>query len=599
MSTVETSKEGSDDTGFFGHPKGLAVLFFAEMWERFSYYGMRALLVFYVTQHFLFDDAFGQGIYGTYASMVYLMPVLGGFLADRYLGQKKAVKYGALLLVVGHFGMAFEGEQATQHLEVDGQTIEIEFDGRADARQTYVTLSNVRRKICGANGGLALVNANTNGGSCPAVADDGSVVFPEDTVYYASESQTDSDKPTYKLVTKRDSFFVGVFYFALSFIIMGVGFLKANISSIVGSLYAAEDSRRDQGFTIFYMGINLGSVMATLACGYLGSTYGWSWGFGLAGIGMLFGYVVFTWGHKYLEGHGDAPNEEELKKPILMGLNQEWLIYIGGVIGVVLIWQLIQYQEAVRYSLYSVTVVAIVGVVLFTFGLGKIERERIFTALALIMFSVIFWMLFEQAGSSLNLFAQRNTDLSVFGLFDMKASQTQFFNPMMIVLAAPIFSLIWAKLAARGIEPSTPVKFALGLIQVGLGFLVLVFGTQFASGDAQVGLVWLVLAYLLHSTGELCLSPVGLSMITKLSVTRVVSLMMGIWFLSSSIAHSLAGLIASSTATETIGGQTLDKQAQLVAYVDVFTSIGILGIVVGIIVLLLSPVFRKGMHGVH
>jgi len=625
----QVTTQASQDTSFFGHPKGLAVLFFAEMWERFSYYGMRALLVFYVTQHFLFDDSFGQTLYGTYASLVYLMPVLGGFLADRYLGQKKAVMYGAILLVLGHFGMAFEGSQATQKLDVGGQLTPIEFVGRADARESYATLNDVRHRVCGTEGGIALVPVAAVGSAdCPAEK-------PENTLYFASanalaaaqqevadleaklaatpadqqaavarelaqaQAKTQPIGPVYTLITERDEFYVGVFYLALSLIIMGVCFLKANISSVVGTLYAENDSRRDQGFTIFYMGINLGSVMATLLCGYLGQVYGWAYGFGLAGFGMLLGFLVFARGQEHLIGHGDAPDPEKLKQPFVAGISRETLIYLAGFAGVFVVWQLIQFQEVVRYSLTAVTVIAIVGVILFSFGVEKFERDRLWTALALIFFSVVFWMLFEQAGSSLNLYAQRNSDLSVFGLFDMTASQAQFFNPAMIVICAPLFSIMWSVMASRGVEPSTPVKFAMGLILVGLGFLVLVFGAQFADGDFQVPLIWLVLAYLFHSTGELCLSPVGLSMITKLSVARIVSLMMGIWFLSSAIAHSLAGLIAAATSTETIGGQTLDKGQQLATYVDVFTDIGLLGVAVGVVVLLISPILKKGMHGVH
>lgn len=585
----------SRDTSFFGHPKGLAVLFFAEMWERFSYYGMRALLIFYVTQHFLFGDAFGSNIFGTYASLVYLLPVFGGFLADRYLGQKKAVMFGAILLVLGHLSMAFEGEQARQDLVLDGTSYAIDFVGRADSRASYITLDENRRRICASDRGLALVNTD---GACPIGIEGKPAEFPQDTLYFdkAGEGVTG---PSYEIETKRDGFYVSVFYLSLALIITGVGFLKANISSVVGSLYAEGDTRRDQGFTIFYMGINLGSLTATLLCGYLGQTYGWSYGFGAAGIGMLLGLVVFARGQKHLIGHGEPPKPAALKEPVFAGLNREMIIYIGGILSIGVVWVLMQFHAVVQASLVGVTIVSITGVILFTFGLEKFERDRIFTALALILFSVIFWMLFEQAGSSLNLYAQRNSDLSVFGLFKMDASQTQFFNPAMIVICAPLFSFLWSKLGAAGREPSTPVKFALGLIQVGLGFLVLVFGAQFADNNAQVALIWLVLAYLLHSTGELCLSPVGLSMITKLSVKRIVSLMMGIWFLSSSIAHSLAGLIAASTATETVGGQTLDKAAQLATYVDVFTSIGFLGVGCGVVVLFLSPVLRRGMRGIH
>lgn len=559
-----------------GHPKGLYVLFLTELWERFSYYGMRALLIFYATQHFLFDDQTGAQIYGTYTSLVYLMPLIGGILADRYLGSKKAVTFGALLLVVGHLGMAVEGGPADQVLIYQGVSYPVAVEGRGDSVQQFLEVGGERYEIGPNPAGMAVAGAG--GGVLPAVLPRGD----------------------YELVSERDPFFVNAFFLSLAFIAMGVGFLKANISTTVGMLYAPGDPRRDSGFTIFYMGINIGSVLATLLCGYLGQTYGWKYGFGLAGIGMLLGLVVFLWGQKHLKGTGEPPTGSDLAQPVFGPINREWAIYLGGILGVGLLWGLFHVRDLVGWALLAGGLIAVIGVVAFSVTrLERVDRDRMLVALALVAFGTVFWSLFEQAGSSLNLFAQRNTDLTIVGDLRMTASQTQFFNPGFIVLLAIPFSLLWTWLGKKGREPSTPIKFALGLIQVGLGFLLLVLGAQFAGENSQVALFWLAAAYLLHTTGELCLSPVGLSMITKLSVAKVVGLMMGIWFLSISAANYLAGVIAAITASETVGGQVVDRAGSLDTYASVFMNVGLFGIGAGVLLALIAPLLKRGMHGVH
>lgn len=482
-----------------------------ELWERFSYYGMRALLILYLTKHFLFGDREAGLLYGSYGSLVYAMPVLGGLIADRYLGFKKAIIFGAVLLVIGHLGMAFEGDPATM---AAGEVI-------------------------------------------------------------------------------RDGFYEQTFYLSLAFIIVGVGFLKASISSIVGQLYSEHDPRRDAGFTIFYMGINLGAFVATLLCAYLGETYGWRYGFGLAGIGMLFGLLTFLWGDRYLQGVGAPPDTRALKQKVAIGVTREWAIYGIGLLSVIGIWQLIQRagELGIVLSLFAAVVVAWV----IWYSLARCstkDRDRMLVMLLLMVFSVFFWALFEQAGSSLTLFTDRNVamgDTFTAGMF-------QSLNPLFIILFAPIFAWIWVRLGQRGYEPSTPLKFGLAIVQIGLGFGVLLVGASFAGPDGKVAVVWLALMYLLHTTGELCLSPVGLSMVTRLSVAQVGGMMMGVWFLSTSFAAYVAGIIAGAMAIEEGGGEAGYGLASLAIYTGVFEKLALLAIGVGILLMLISPMLARRMH---
>ncbi len=573
MATISASGEAPRE--LFGHPRGLAILFLTEMWERFSFYGMRALLVLYLTQHFLFGDEDAQGLYAAYASLVYLAPVLGGLVADRWLGSRKAVTIGALLLVAGHFGMAFEGSGSKQFVDFGGHSYEVAAEGRGDDRRlSLLTPTGARLPLEFSGAGLKI--------------DGGAQAGLPDAVPAAD----------YKSRTVQEPFYVQILFFSLSLIIVGVGFLKANISTIVGALYAREDPRRDGAFTIFYMGINIGSLLSTILCGWLAVRYGWSWGFGLAGFGMLAGLLTFLLGQKYLMGHAEPPVPAALKRKMAGPLNLEWLIYVIGFILLLPAWFLVQRDEIVTTALTIGAPLIFAGMILWSVtALRGVERSRMIVALVLTIFSVLFWTLFEQAGSSMTLYADRNTDLHVVGGFAMNAAQTNFFNPAFIVIFAPVFAALWTWLGRNRLEPSTPVKFGLGLVQVGLGFLVLVLGiTHFAGPDFRVPLIWLALAYLLHTTGEICLSPVGLSMITKLSVPRVVGLMMGVWFMSSALAHTLAGLIAKATSGATVGGVVVDPRAQLDTYANIFSKIGWVGVGIGVLVLALSPWLKRAMH---
>lgn len=570
---------------FLGHPRGLVILFLTEMWERFSYYGMRALLVLYLTQHFLFGPAEAQGIYAAYAALVYLMPVVGGLLADKYLGSRKAVIIGAVLLVAGHFTMAFEGQGGREFLTVGGTEYAIAVEGRDTDRQLYAVAGDARVPISIGPEGVAVVDvAGQPGGSGAQVAS--AAGFPTTIA---------SDGYTTRI--QRDLTAEPVLFLALSLIIVGVGFLKANISTVVGHLYDENDPRRDGGFTIFYVGINLGAVLATLLCSWLGIAYGWAYGFGLAGIGMLLGLITFIAGQSWLEGRGAPPEPERLKRRSLLGLPFEAIFWIGGLVAVFPVWLLMQRHAIIEASLPILAVVIFAAVVGYTLiRLKGAERTRMLVAQVLIFFSVLFWALFEQAGSSLTLFADQSTRMPSW----LNVGQTQFFNPGIIVVLGPVMAALWVWMAKRNIEPSTPVKFSFGLAFVGAGFLLLSWAAATQAGvDFRVPLLFLFLTYLLHTIGELCLSPVGLSMITKLSVDRVVGLMMGVWFLSSSVAHIVAGQIAKATATDTVAGVVTNPQLALDTYGSIFGTIGWVGVGTGVVLLVISPLLKKGMAGVH
>jgi len=560
------------------HPRGLFVLFFAEMWERFSYYGMRGLLIFYLTQHFLFDDSFAQGQYAAYTTLVYLLPLVGGVIADRWLGTRKAIAFGALLLVAGHLMMAVEGAPATQTLTYGGQTFTFEAEGRQGARTVCLTVDRGCYPVTAApDGGLAIPDLPA-GASLPKVLPKGS---------YSIEVQN------------RSPVFVNIFYLALSLIVMGVGYLKANISSIVGQLYPPGDVRRDPGFTLYYYGINLGAFWASVLCGLLGQTVGWWAGFGLAGIGMLAGFVVFMRGKAWLEGHGEPPDPERLRRPLFGPVTLESVLYLAAVPGIALVWVLVRNYEAM-----GVMQLLGWGLVLSYLGwfmvakCNGIDRDRLILALVLIFASIVFFTLFEQAGSSLNQFAERNTALPNSGFLTVTPAQTQSFNAGFILIFAPVFAWLWQTLGKKNADPDPAVKFGLGLVQAGLGFLVLVWGASFADATYRTPMIFLGLAYLLHTTGELCLSPVGLSEMTKLAPAALISTVMATWFLASSAAQYLAGIVARFTASETVAGQVVDPARALATYVQVFQSIGWLGIGCGVLLLAASPWLKKLAHGV-
>lgn len=433
------------------HPKALFALFMVELWERFSYYGMRAILVLYMTSElikggFAFDDATAYGIYGAYGALVYLTPILGGVFADRIMGFRTAIIWGALLMAAGQFT-----------LFADNQT----------------------------------------------------------------------------------TFFIG-----LALLVIGNGFFKPNISSMIGKFYPDGDPRRDGAFTIFYMGINIGAFLTPLTCGAIGEIEGWKYGFLTAGVGMMLGFGIFMWAQAkgWFESYGFAPQDQ---KPMLQGLPNKWLPYLTTAVMVPLAWLLIKQNDVVDVGL-AVLAILILGYLLFQSTRYEIvQRQRIWVIVILLLFTTVFWTFFELAGSAMNLFTERNVNRNFLGT-DIPTTFFQSVNPLFIMLFAPLFSWLWIKLANSGKEPSAPYKFALGLVLLGAGFLVLTLG----KGYAVAGLVpamFLILLYLLHTLGELTLSPVGLSLVTKLSPASIVAFLMGIWFLSSSIAHQAGKHIAKLT----------------------------------------------------
>ena len=570
---------------WFGHPAQLARLFTTEAMERFGYYGMRALLTLYLANHFLFSDSTTASLYGGFTALVYLTPLVGGLLADNYLGSKKAVKFGAILMAAGYFTLCFGGEAAKPWAKIDGTQYAVTVAGEGDNKAQYVTIEGQQLKIKG-----------NDDGSVSLLAGDG------------SEGRRVA-KGGFESGGERDALFVTIMLLGLSAVTIGNGFFKPNISTMVGSLYAKGDSRRDAGFTIFYMGINMGSLASQLACPFLAKEYGWWAGFLLAAFGMALSWFLIQFAGPKLEGYGEPPAGAP---------RRDIPIYLGAIACVPLVWFLFTNLMAAPPPVAGEGLIGylmglpILGKVLFGTFLASVvlipiwsilygnrqEWQMMLAAIILIVFNVVFWTLFEQAGSSLTLFADRNTDLSIFGLFEISAGQTQFFNAIFIVMLAPLFSLLWQALGRRGLEPGIPVKFGLALAGVGGGFLFLVWGTQFAGPDFKVGIWWLAGLYLIHSMAELMISPVGLSMVTKLSIARIVGLMMGLWFVSIACAQYVGGLVAQVASVETVGGQVTNLKVSLDTYAGVFETIGLASAAIGGVLLLISPLLKRLMHGV-
>ena len=564
----------ASDTSFFGHPKGLAILFFTEMWERFSYYGMRGLLIIYLTQHFLFSDERSAVMYGAYTALVYVMTIIGGTLADRYLGQRKAVTFGAILLVLGHFGMAFEGSGSKEILTYNGQEYQVTLDGRGgDANQ--IIISDTGRSQISFNDGATQM----------LVADPAAVGLPAEIA-----------TADYTTRIEKEELYVYILYLSLALIIAGVGYLKANISTIVGALYNLEDPRRDSGFTLFYMGINLGSFLSSIFCGYLGIVHGWKYGFGLAGFGMLLGLLVFIWGQKHLGGRADPPDAAKLKKSVLGPLNVEMMCYLAGIAIIAVSMLLVMNAELIPdWFVLSLGIGVFIFLVGYSFTkLHGEERSRMWAAIYFVLAQIPFWALFEQAGSSLNLFTDRLVDRTMFG-WSVPAPVFQSLNAGFIFLFAPLVAWMWIALAKRNREPSTPVKFSLGVFGVGLGFLALVAGMKSSGSAGMTAVYFIFLIYWIHTMAELMLSPVGLSAVTKMAPARVVGMAMGSWFLYSGLSNYLAGIIARGTGAETIGGQLTDVAAAKATYVSVYTNVGYVAMAIGVGMLIISPLIKSWM----
>ncbi len=390
-------------------------------------------------------------------------------------------------------------------------------------------------------------------------------------------------------------------FLGMAAIIIGNGYFKANISTIVGRLYKEGDPRRDSGFTIFYMGINVGALLATLVVAPVGETHGYVLGFGLAGVGMLCGVGIFLGGAKLLEGHGEPAYPERYRK---YGM----LTYIVSILAIPMIYALINWGTSIRFigqDLLFWILIGLLSFVCFTLlkeafsGNDPAKRDRILVLMILMVFNVVFWACFEQAGSSLTLFADRNVDRDVFGMFTMPASMTQFFNPAFIIIFGSVFSWLWVKLDRMKKNPSIPMKFGLGIVQLGLGYLLLLVGSALAGDRALVPLYVLAFMYLLHTTGELFLSPIGLSMVTKLAPRHMTGSVMGAWFLSWAFSNYLASVLAKLTGGgEGVTMAALPPAESLAKYVDVFGDMGFITVGIGVLLVLLSRPLNKMMHGV-
>lgn len=494
------------------HPRGLIVLFLAEMWERFCYYGMRTLLTLYLVETLLMGDKDAFTTYGAYTALVYAAPVLGGKLADNLLGYQRAVLLGGVMMAIGEFTL-------------------------------------IGHKFVGGGPEMATT----------------------------------------------------LLYLGMGIIIIGNGYFKANISSIVGKLYEDKPQLKDSGFTIFYIGINIGALLATTVCAWVGSTYGYEIGFGLAGIGMLAGLIQFFIGRDKLEGKGLAPDEDRLMKPFVGPLSRWHLTVIASLAAGPSLYFLLTNGDVVGYLLLGVFAYVAVNLIRASAKDGKVQLHRTFALFIFMVLNVMWWALFEQAGTSLTLFAERAVDRSVFG-WDMPAANTQFFNPFFIVVFGSIFSAMWIKLDKVDKNPNIPIKFGLAFLQLAAGYYMLVVGSEFVGDTYKVPLTFLALLYLLHTTGELFLSPIGLSMVTKLAPKGMAASVMGAWFLSFAGANFAGGQIAKLTGGEgeSEGGEAVVMTAQQVleTYVGTYANFAYAIAGVGALVLVLNRPFQKLMHGV-
>ncbi len=472
-----------------GHPKGLYILFITEMWERFSYYGMRAIFTLYMTKALLFDKSLGSQIYGSYTGLVYLTPLLGGYMADRYWGNRKSIIIGGVLMALGQFMM-----------------------------------------------------------------------FTSGTFY-------------------QESFAPMIMYGGLGLLIFGNGFFKPNISTMVGQLYPEGDRRVDSAFTIFYMGINLGAFIAPLICGFFGDTGNpadFRWGFLCAGIGMCLSLVLFiTLKDKYIVSPdgvqiGEKPNSSRQDASVETApvTTKSVLIWLGVALGLFVLFLKVFEMDLIGSFIFSLTIAA-PGFIISDPNLTKVERDRIWVIYVVAFFVIFFWAAFEQAGASLTFFAEEQTNREFMGKI-IPTSYFQSINAVAIVIFATVFVWLWGFLGKRNMEPASPYKQSIGLFFLAIGYLVIAFGVKDIQPGVKVSMMWLVSLYTIHTFGELCLSPIGLSMVNKLAPVKFASLLMGVWFLSTAAANKFAGTLSALypepvVAVDMVRQIETDKAVQLFA----------------------------------
>ncbi len=487
---------------FLGHPRGLMILFFSEMWERFCYYGMRALLTLYLIDSIMKGNNEAFGIYGAYTALVYAAPVIAGKVADKILGYRIAIILGGILMSIGEF-----------------------------------------------------------------------------LILGGSESWL---------------------YIGMATIIVGNGYFKANISSVVGKLYEENDPRRDSGFTIFYIGINVGAFLATTIVAQIGSVYGYKWGFAMAGVGMMAGFLIFYLGRKLVYPHAEPPNPQKLYAPFLGPLNLQNVTILASLAVIPMLYVLFTYYTVVGWLLAATAIYVVFNLLSTAFSSDSVQRDKIFMLIILMLFNVVFWAFFEQAGTSLTIFARDhiNRTFAWLGNWEMAAATTQFYNPFFILVLGSIFSWMWVKLDKMKMNPNIPAKFGLGIAFLGFGYLLVPLSP--VSATFLIPHIIIILLYFFHTTGELFISPIGLSMVTKLAPKDLTGTVMGAWFLTFAGANFLAGQIAQLTGTVEGGdGVEMTRAESFMVYEEVYTNIGLFAMGTGLFLILISPVLKKLLHGVR
>jgi POT family proton-dependent oligopeptide transporter len=483
-----------------GQPKQLYLLFFTEMWERFSFYGMKALLITYMVTQLDYDDPKAYAILGSYSALVYTMPMFGGFMADRFIGYQRAVIFGGILMTLGHTILALPNDWS--------------------------------------------------------------------------------------------------FFYGMALIICGNGFFKPNISSMVGTLYSENDRRRDSGFSIFYMGINIGAAGGGFLCAYVATEVDWHYGFGLAGIFMFIGMIVFLLGKRSLGHRGLPPNTEALKKPVFAFIKPEHLIYGGTILIVPLVVALFHRYYLMDYIMFGLAAIALIYVLSIGLKMEKEAKLKLFAALIMIVFSVFFWAIYEQNAGSMNLLAERNSKMVLFGIDLPELSINNFLPPGWVIILTLIVAPLWPWLNKRGKEPSTPMKFSLSFIFLGIGFYIFYLGCLANESSGVIPLWPFVWGYCFIILGELCLSPIGLSMVTKLSPAKMVGLIMGIWFFASAVGEFLAGKIGSLMSVPEEVLVKNDPVQSLPYYADVIQKIGIASVAIGVLLIFTVPFLKRWMGNV-
>ena len=483
-------------------PKQLWLLFFTEMWERFSFYGMRALLILFLTNVLLYEDKEANMQYGSYNALVYTFPLIGGWIADRYLGFRKSIVLGGILMAIGHLV-------------------------------------------------LAIPSINT-------------------------------------------------FFLGLGFLVTGNSFFKPNISSFLGRFYTANDPRKDAGYSIFYMGINIGAFLGGALCGYLGQEISWHLGFGVAGGFMVLGLLIFLIFKHHLGEEGHSPNPQFLAKKTV-GISNEWLFYIIAFLTVPIMASLVTLYEVKLIISVPLGILSVLYILYISFQFEKAEREKLWAAVVLILSSVIFWGFYEQSGGSLNLMAERNVNMQVGASHLPSAMVNNSINPFYIVFLSPILAFLWKWLNKRNIEPSIPIKFGLSFLFVAIGYGLFFIGGLKGAAAGLMPLVFFLGGYFFITTGELFLSPIGLSMVTKLTPLKMVGFVMGLWFLASAFGHDLAGWIGTKMAIPKahVDGTAFSLVESLPIYMNGCKNIMIVSLIFGCCFLLFSPIVKKWMHDVN